>query len=113
SFLARFVRLGKCCRKYLKLRYTSGTYVLAQFPPDTAHESESGFPDRYDPDGQYAALKRPGWQEDRTELNQRQTGSYVLLNQFPNTVKSVHHKNLQQNKPQPDHALTSSCLHGT
>src|SRR5690606_29854035 len=74
---------------------------------------ESGFPDQYDPDGQYAVLKRPGWQEDRTESGQMQTGSYALLNQFPNKVKSARHTNLQQNKRQPDHVLADSCLHGT
>src|SRR5690606_13088458 len=95
------------------LRYTSGTYVLAQFLADKAHESECGFPDRYDPDDQYAVPTRPGSQVNRTESGQRQTGSYVLLNRFPNKGESVRHTNLQQNKRQPDHALTNSCLHGT
>src|SRR5690606_11213163 len=98
---------------YSKLRYTSGTYVLVQFPPDKARESECGFPDRYDPDDQYAVPTRPGSQVNRTESGQKQTGSYALLNRFQNKAESVHHTNLQQNKRQPDHVLISSCLHGT
>ena len=84
-----------------------------QFPPDKAHESESGFPDRYDPDDQYAVPTRPGSQVGQTESGQRQTGSYDLPNQFPSRVKSARHTNLQQNKLRPGHVLISSCLHGT
>src|SRR5690606_40888384 len=80
---------------------------------DKAHESEYGFPDRYDPDDQYAVPTRPGSQVNRTESDQRQTGSYVLLNRFPNKAESARHTNLQQNKLRPGHVLISSCLHGT
>src|SRR5690606_18105536 len=77
------------------------------------HESECGFTGRYDSDDQFAVPTRPGSQVNRTESGQKQTGSYALQNQFPNKGESAHHKNLQQNKRQPDHALTNSYLHGT
>src|SRR5690606_26104447 len=60
-----------------------------------------------------AVLKRPGSQVGQTELNQMQTGSYVLLNRFPNKAEFARHTNLQQNKQRPGHALTNSYLHGT
>ena len=95
------------------LRYTNGTYALAQSPPNTAHEFEYGFLDQYGLNDRYVVLTRRDWQVSQTKSGLMQTGSYALLNQFRNTIKFVHHKNLLRNMLPLGHVLTSSCLHGT
>ena len=42
-----------------------------------------------------------------------QTGSYALLNQFPNRAGFAHHRNLLRNTPPPGHVPAGSYLHGT
>ena len=84
-----------------------------QSPPNTAHEFEYGFPAQYGLNGQYVVLTRRDWQASQTKLSLMQTGNYVLLNQFLNTIKFAHHTNLLRNMLPLGHAPTSSCLHGT
>ena len=95
------------------LRYTNGTYALALYQSNTAHEFESGFLDQYDLNDQYVVQVHQGSQANQIKSNLMQTGSYDLRNQFQSTVKFVHHKTLQQSKPMLGHAQANSCLHGT
>ena len=95
------------------LRYTNGTYVLALYQSNTAHEFESDFLDQYGLNGQYVVQVHQGLQANQIKSNLMQIGSYDLQNQFQSTVKFVHHKILQQSKPTLGHAQANSCLHGT
>ena len=95
------------------LRYTSGTFALAQCPSDTAHESESARFDRSDLSGQSVAPAHQDWRANQTTPDHVQTENYGLLSRLQNTVESVHHSFHPQNRPPLGHAPASSCLHGT